>query len=129
MAAAFLLGVYFFVWVYMRPSHFELTPVSVDVVWPIRRFSTPIAAIESVELLSTADFRARYGYGLRIGAGGLGLIFARAIIDEAADVTVILTGRSALSAGKQQAIEALAAANARVIYQQADITAPVLGRC
>ena len=69
--AAFILGIYLFIWVYMRPSHFEISAVSLDVVWPIRRFSTPMAAIESVELLDGAEFRQRYGYGMRIGAGGL----------------------------------------------------------
>lgn len=69
--AALLLGIYLFIWVYMRPSHFELSPQSLDVVWPIRRFSTPISEIESIERLDGEQFRARYGYGMRIGAGGL----------------------------------------------------------
>lgn len=69
--AIFIGLVYLFVWVYMRPTAFELTPTSLDIVWPVRRQSTPMSAIESVESLSGTEFRKRYGFGYRIGAGGL----------------------------------------------------------
>jgi RND superfamily putative drug exporter len=55
----------------MRPTCFELSATSLDIVWPLRRLQVPLAAIARVELLSSADFRSRYGYGYRIGAGGL----------------------------------------------------------
>jgi hypothetical protein len=69
--AAFVTVVYLFVWLYMRPTCFELSATSLDIVWPLRRLQVPLAAIARVELLSSADFRSRYGYGYRIGAGGL----------------------------------------------------------
>jgi len=69
--AVFVLAIYVFIWLYMRPSHFELSPTSLDVVWPIRRFSTALFDIQSIELLEGSEFRNRYGYGMRIGAGGL----------------------------------------------------------
>ncbi len=71
LSAVFMTLIYLFVWLYMRPSHFEISQSSLDVVWPVRRFSLPRSEIENVELLSGAEFRERYGYGMRIGAGGL----------------------------------------------------------
>ena len=69
--AAFTMGIYLYVWLYMRPTAFELSPTSVDIVWPLRRQSTPLNSIESIESLSGPEFRQRYGLGYRIGAGGL----------------------------------------------------------
>lgn len=69
--AAFTAGIYLYVWLYMRPIAFELSPTSVDIVWPVRRQSTPLSSIESIESLSGPEFRQRYGFGYRIGAGGL----------------------------------------------------------
>lgn len=69
--ATFVAVIYLFIWLYMRPSHFAVSRSSLDIVWPLRRFSVPRAEIESAELLSGPEFRSRFGYGLRIGAGGL----------------------------------------------------------
>ncbi len=69
--ALFVAAIYLFVWLYMRPSAFEVSDDSLDVVWPVRRLSVPMADITKVELLGGRDFRSRYGYGMRIGAGGL----------------------------------------------------------
>jgi hypothetical protein len=69
--AVFVAFIYLFVWVYMRPTAFELTAESLDIVWPLRRQSTPLTTVESVKKLSGPEFRQRYGYGYRIGAGGL----------------------------------------------------------
>ncbi|MCK9395482.1 MAG: SDR family NAD(P)-dependent oxidoreductase [Methylobacter sp.] len=54
------------------------------------------------------------------GAGGLGLIFAREIVRQVNDVTLILTGRSPLDDARRAAIEALQAAGARVEYRNVD---------
>ncbi|MCU1244657.1 MAG: pksL 5, partial [Acidobacteria bacterium] len=56
------------------------------------------------------------------GAGGLGLLFAREIAARTKESTLLLTGRSPLSAEKEQALDALRAAGARVDYHQADVT-------
>lgn len=69
--AVFVGLVYLFVWFYMRPTAFDLTPTSLDIVWPVRRQTTPLNAITSAESMSGAEFRRRYGIGYRIGAGGL----------------------------------------------------------
>lgn len=72
LPALFVASVYLAIWIYMRPSHFELSERSLDIVWPIRRFSLPLREIESIQLVSGKEFRSRYGSGIRIGAGGLG---------------------------------------------------------
>ncbi len=55
------------------------------------------------------------------GAGGLGLIFAREIVDQIGEVTLILTGRSQLDAERKSAIAALQAKGARVEYRAVDV--------
>ncbi|MCU7925176.1 MAG: SDR family NAD(P)-dependent oxidoreductase [Candidatus Thiodiazotropha sp. (ex Dulcina madagascariensis)] len=52
------------------------------------------------------------------GAGGLGRLFAREIVEQAPGARLILTGRSALSEEKQAQLEALGGA---VVYRQVDI--------
>lgn len=69
--AAFMLFIWAVVYFYMRPSHFEVTPVGLDIVWPLRREHFDAAQIESVERISGEEYRRRYGLGMRIGAGGL----------------------------------------------------------
>jgi acyl transferase domain-containing protein/aryl carrier-like protein/UDP-glucose 4-epimerase len=55
------------------------------------------------------------------GAGAIGLAFAREIVRHAGDVTIILTGRSALTADRLEGIRSLAAGGkARVEYRRAD---------
>ncbi|BBB93441.1 MAG TPA: SDR family NAD(P)-dependent oxidoreductase [Methylomusa anaerophila] len=56
------------------------------------------------------------------GAGGLGRIFAGEIARKVKDATLILTGRSALTADKQAELEQLAALGARIEYKQVDVT-------
>jgi len=56
------------------------------------------------------------------GVGGLGLIFAKAIAKEVEEATLILTGRSVLTAEKQKVLNELQAAGARVVYQEVDVT-------
>ncbi len=56
------------------------------------------------------------------GAGGLGMIFAREIADQAKDVNLILTGRSPLSAEKQNRIQELEALGAKVVYKSVDVS-------
>lgn len=69
--ALFVATIYLGVWLYMRPSWFVVSNHSLEIVWPTRRLSVPVAEIEGVERLSGPEFRSRYGYGVRIGAGGL----------------------------------------------------------
>jgi polyketide synthase PksN len=56
------------------------------------------------------------------GAGGLGQLFAREIVHKVKNPTLILTGRSALSAAKQAELKEWEALGARIEYQQADVS-------
>lgn len=55
------------------------------------------------------------------GAGGLGLHFAREIVRQLSDVTLILTGRSQLDGTRLADIEALKTLGARVEYRAVDV--------
>ncbi|AZE49482.1 Polyketide synthase [Pseudomonas chlororaphis] len=56
------------------------------------------------------------------GAGGLGRIFAREIIENSRDARIVLVGRSLLDQVEQQQLAALEQRGARVVYCQADIS-------
>ncbi|MGG4439280.1 SDR family NAD(P)-dependent oxidoreductase [Brevibacillus fortis] len=56
------------------------------------------------------------------GAGGLGLIFAEDMAEKAHGITLILTGRSALSEAKQAKLRKLTDNGARIEYRQVDVT-------
>ncbi|MDQ0495501.1 polyketide synthase PksN [Paenibacillus brasilensis] len=55
------------------------------------------------------------------GVGGLGLIFAREILNKVHKAVLILTGRSMLDEGKRAEIKKLEALGARIIYRQVDV--------
>ncbi|MWV45370.1 SDR family NAD(P)-dependent oxidoreductase [Paenibacillus sp. HJL G12] len=61
-------------------------------------------------------------YLLTGGAGSLGLIFAREIISQVSNVTLILTGRSPLTVNQQEQIEQLKSHGAQVVYEQVDVS-------
>lgn len=56
------------------------------------------------------------------GAGGLGLIFAKEIANRTKNITLILTGRSRLSADTQARLGDLKRMGAKVEYRQMDVT-------
>ncbi|MBY0088465.1 SDR family NAD(P)-dependent oxidoreductase [Brevibacillus brevis] len=56
------------------------------------------------------------------GAGGLGLIFAEEMAEQARGITLILTGRSALTAQKQAKLRKLGDNGARIEYRQVDVS-------
>ena len=56
------------------------------------------------------------------GAGGLGLLFAREIAQQAKRVVLVLTGRSTLNAEKRRQLQELEALGAQVHYKQVDVT-------
>ena len=73
--------IHLLVWLYFRPTRFELTQDALRIVWPVRRLTVPFSGVTGVERLTRQEFRARYGWGMRVGAGGLwggfGLIVTR----------------------------------------------------
>jgi polyketide synthase PksN len=56
------------------------------------------------------------------GVGGLGLIFAQEIAGQVESTTLILTGRSSLTAEKQARLKELEELGSRIIYRQVDVT-------
>ncbi len=69
--AGFMGLVWAVIWFYMRPSHFTVSDRGLQIVWPMRQQLVETAQIESAELVTDAEFRQRWGIGMRIGAGGL----------------------------------------------------------
>ncbi|HYI08885.1 MAG TPA: SDR family NAD(P)-dependent oxidoreductase, partial [Thermoanaerobaculia bacterium] len=69
-------------------------------------------------------FKDQGVYLITGGLGGLGLVFAREILERTPAARVVLTGRSALSAEKQALLDSLPAQSGRVSYRQLDLTDP-----
>lgn len=63
--------VYASVWFGFRPSRFELDERTLRIVWPLRARAIERVDIEDARIVSSSEFRRRYGNGMRIGAGGL----------------------------------------------------------
>jgi hypothetical protein len=68
---ALIAAVFAWVFLYMRPSRFELSGAGLRIVWPLRAEIVPMYAVGDVELITRRELSARYGRGLRFGAGGL----------------------------------------------------------
>jgi acyl transferase domain-containing protein/acyl carrier protein len=93
----------------------------------IIRYQNGIRHVPEWSELNIAEFmqqpwKERGIYLITGGAGGLGLIFAQEIIRQAADVTLILTGRSSLSEAKQAQLNKLEIPDNRIVYRQVDAT-------
>jgi hypothetical protein len=69
--AGVLLLLYGAVWLYARPSRFEIRPDALVLVWPAWRRRIPLADVTDAHLLTRHDLRGRLGRGGRIGVGGL----------------------------------------------------------
>lgn len=69
--AVFILVLYAYVWLRMRPSRFEVGPEGLRIVWPTHSQQISASSIVAVEELGRQEFIDRYGWGIRIGAGGL----------------------------------------------------------
>lgn len=66
-----LVAIYAWIWLWFRPTRFEVTPTALEIVWPLRRVSIPRADIAEVRVLSGKAMREEIGWGLRVGAGGM----------------------------------------------------------
>jgi hypothetical protein len=67
----FFVLIYSSVWFWFRPTRFSIDPTSLQILWPLRTRRWPRSEIVAVEQVSREIFRNQYGYGYRIGAGGL----------------------------------------------------------
>lgn len=63
--------VYASVWFVWRPICFHVAADTLRIEWPIRVRDIPRSAVRSARTLTAKEFRREYGYGMRIGAGGL----------------------------------------------------------
>ncbi|MET0333045.1 MAG: SDR family NAD(P)-dependent oxidoreductase, partial [Rhizobacter sp.] len=79
---------------------------------------------ENTAALADAPALARDGgvYLITGGAGGLGLIFARAIARQVRNTTLVLTGRSALDSARQAQLHTLERDGTRLEYRQVDVS-------
>jgi hypothetical protein len=66
-----LAALYAGVWLFWRPTAFELGPRSLGVVFPLRRREISRDDIVGATLLERRALCARYGLSLRVGVGGL----------------------------------------------------------
>ena len=56
----------------VRALHFEVGPAELRVRWPWRSEFVPRLVLAGAEVLSRREVKDRYGYAMRVGAGGLG---------------------------------------------------------
>jgi hypothetical protein len=68
---AFMFLIYASVWFVFRPSRFTIDAQHLRIDWPIRSRVIERADIEGAQIVTSEEFRREYGYGMRIGAGGL----------------------------------------------------------
>jgi Bacterial PH domain len=71
LSAVLVAFVYVSVWLGWRPMRFELEGDQLRIVWPVRSRSISARAVLSARVLTSPEFRREFGYGMRIGAGGL----------------------------------------------------------
>ena len=70
--AAFLLALYAWIWLWFRPSGFAIRPDALEIAWPLRRREIPRGSILDVRVVDRATLRNEVGWGMRLGAGGVG---------------------------------------------------------
>jgi len=68
---AFVVLTYASVALWWRPLRFEVGGHRLALVWPLRSRLVEGRQIAAVEIVPRAEFRRRYGWGYRVGAGGL----------------------------------------------------------
>jgi hypothetical protein len=68
---ALVVLLYASVWLVWRPTAFEVGGDGLRILWPLRVRAIPAREIDETVLLSRDAFRREFGWGMRIGAGGL----------------------------------------------------------
>jgi hypothetical protein len=68
---ALIAVLYAGIWLWSRPSSFEVGPAGLRVVWPVRSLSIPRHNVAAARVMDLASFRSEFGNTLRVGAGGL----------------------------------------------------------
>jgi len=78
IAPLFMLGVGFAVaalygaiWLWFRPASFGLSGAGLELGFPGRRAIVEAREVTGARRLEAADFKREFGFGLRVGVGGL----------------------------------------------------------
>jgi hypothetical protein len=83
----FVAAIYALVWLWYRPTRFEIDREALRIIWPLRTRILPRTDIVRARIVDRKEFRTEFGIGMRMGAGGLwggfGLLWTsrRGIID------------------------------------------------
>jgi hypothetical protein len=70
--ALLLILLYVWVWTRFRPTAFVIHAHSLEVIWPLKRRQIRRDQISAVRLIDREELRRQVGWGMRVGAGGLG---------------------------------------------------------
>lgn len=70
-STAFIVALYAGIWLAWRPTAFELDADTLRIRWPLRSRAIARADVEGARVVTSSEFRREYGYGVRVGAGGL----------------------------------------------------------
>jgi hypothetical protein len=71
VVAALVVLAYASVWLVWRPTRFEVDARALRIVWPLRSRTIARGAVIAARIVTGPAFRSEYGFGMRIGAGGL----------------------------------------------------------
>jgi hypothetical protein len=69
--ALLLVALYAWVWLRFRPTAFVVHPLTLEVIWPLKRRQIPRGEIAGVRLIDRQALRREAGLAVRVGAGGL----------------------------------------------------------
>ena len=69
--AILLLIIYATIWLYGRPTAFDVAARDLYIVWPLRKERIARSNIISATRIDMAGFKTRFGWSIRIGVGGL----------------------------------------------------------
>ena len=67
-----VISIYAWIWLRFRPTHFVVHDQSLEIIWPLKRRAISRAGISGVRLLTSESLKQEIGWGMRMGAGGLG---------------------------------------------------------
>jgi hypothetical protein len=65
-------AIYAWIWLRFRPTHFVVREQAFEVMWPLKHRVIPRNSISNVRLLDRDTLKQEIGWGMRVGAGGLG---------------------------------------------------------
>jgi hypothetical protein len=69
--AGLLAVTYVVIWLFARPTRFEVGPDGLAIVWPARRRRIDGRDISGARVLASGQFRPELGWAARVGVGGL----------------------------------------------------------